>query len=93
MHEKNNVGTDSLYSYCDGLINCGKCESEHFADKRYFAIVYILKCEGNDRCGKKARSKMSGKIVIGEKKNSRQPSNFSSPFDHPSNPKTETGKT
>jgi len=35
------------------LINYGNCESEHFADKGYFAIVYILKCEENDWCGKK----------------------------------------
>jgi len=46
---------------------------------------------------KKKRSKMSGKIV-GEKKNkrerkySRQPSTFSPPSDHFSNPKTETEK-
>lgn len=68
MNKKNNVGTDSFYSYCDGLINCGKCESEHFGDKGYFAIVYILRSAKEIiGAGKKARSKMSGKIVIGEK--------------------------
>jgi len=47
----------------------------------------------------KKRSKTSGKIVIGEKKNkkerkySRQPSNFSPPPDHFFSPKTETEKT
>lgn len=66
-------------------------------EKENFTVVYILKCERKDQCERKSKEQDERKDSYREEewkeeKHSRQPSNFSSPFDHFSSQKQKQEK-